>query len=104
MLHWIWSLLEQSDSDVLIKNSQPPLRPAILDQGRQVNLLAPGKIGCNLESVIFKLISRISWKIAVNLLPGEYHKDFTNDYRKVSNIRCTKSPNLNVSRLVLQLS
>ena len=26
------------------------------------------------------------------------------DYRKISNIRCTKSPNLNVSLLVLQLS
>ena len=28
---------------------------------------------------------------------------FHSRYRKISNIRCTKSPNLNVSRLVLQL-
>ena len=29
---------------------------------------------------------------------------FPTEYRKISNIRCTKSPNLNVSRLFLQLS
>ena len=34
----------------------------------------------------------------------EVHKNKVYTYRKVSNIRCTKSPNLNDSRLVLQLS
>ena len=28
---------------------------------------------------------------------------YNKEYRKISNIRCTKSPNLNVSRLLLQL-
>ena len=32
------------------------------------------------------------------------HKSNLQDYRKISNIRRTKSQNLNVSRLVLQLS
>ena len=31
------------------------------------------------------------------------HTNLMKDYRKISNIRCTKSPNLNVPRLVLQL-
>ena len=42
-------------------------------------------------------------------LKGRSHTDSQSDlwesmYRKISNIRSTKSPNLNVSRLVVQLS
>ena len=41
------------------------------------------------------------------ILQGQYHggwwPDSCHKYRKISNIRCTKSHNLNDSRLVVQL-
>ena len=61
------------------------------------NSLAPGRYGCILKWVISKSISceiTLVWML----------QDLTNDYRKISNIRRTKSQNLNVSQLVLQLS
>ena len=38
------------------------------------NSLAPGRCGCNLKSIIFKLISRISLASPVKLPSGECHK------------------------------
>ena len=57
---------------------------------------------CHLKLFIFILMSRIdilsiSCEIALRWAP----QDLTIDYRKVSNIRRTKSQNLNASRLIL---
>ena len=69
-----------------------------------VNHIGAFKIGCNkkkkkyTQTVTHNQIYE-SWdlKIESNLLPRIvcFH------YRQISNVRCTKSPNLNVSRLVL---
>ena len=45
------------------------------------------------------------WSMSLYWLPGKHLGPLTNmDYRKVSNIRRTKSQNLNVSRLILKVS
>ena len=39
-----------------------------------------------------------------NIISMHLREEYLLDYRKISNISRTKSPNLNVSRLVVQLS
>ena len=72
-------------------------------QGEMSKLIVPWEGD---EVVILKMYSQnksFKCTLLVKLVSDKCHR-ISNDCRKFSNIRRTKSPNLNVSRLVVQLS